>query len=131
MSVEAVRAKYPEASPWLENGEISRDKVARYVQAEQADMDASLKAGQDVHLIIERHQAAMDRHLSGWSEHDRLNLLTIYSQESTAQINASTASIVESNKNLEHQQKSMKAGAYGMVIAFAVILIIIYISTGR
>ncbi|RMV28990.1 hypothetical protein ALP12_01759 [Pseudomonas savastanoi pv. phaseolicola] len=131
MSVEAVKFSCPESNPWLENGEISREKVRKYICAENADMDAGLLAGHDVNQIIERHQAMIDSYLSGWSDQDRLNFQTIYSQECIVSIEQVTAETVAKTKKIVGRQKSMRAGAYGMVFAFAVVLVIIYISTGR
>ena len=131
MSVEAVKFSHPESCPWLENGEVSRERVRKYILAERADLDASLLAGQDVNDIIARHQTMIDGYLSGWSDQDRLSFLTIYSQECTASIEHVTTETAARTEKMVGQQKSMRAGAYGMVFAFAVILVIIYISTGR
>uniref|UniRef100_A0AAU6W417 Uncharacterized protein n=1 Tax=Pseudomonas phage Aurca01 TaxID=3138527 RepID=A0AAU6W417_9VIRU len=131
MSVEALKFSHSESNPWLEDGDISREKVRKYIFDERKDLDAGLLAGQDVHEIIERHQARIDGYLSGWREQDRLNFLTMYSQECTLSIDQVTAECVAKTKKIVGQQKSTRAGAYGMVFAFAVILVIIYISTGR
>ncbi|MBM0140209.1 hypothetical protein [Pseudomonas cannabina] len=131
MSVEAVKFSHPEANPWLENGEISREKLRKYICTERADMDARLLAGQDVNQIIARQQAMIDGYLSGWSDQDRLNFQTIYSQECIVSIEQATAETVAKTKKIVEQQNSIRAGAYGIVFMFAVILVIIYISTGR
>ncbi|UBT78812.1 hypothetical protein LCH33_002177 [Pseudomonas amygdali] len=131
MSAEAIKFSPTEYNPWLEDGEISREKVRKYIIDERKDLDAGLLAGQDVHEIIARHQARIDGYLSGWSEQDRLNFLTIYSQECAVSIEQATDESVAKTKKIVAQQKSMRAGAYGIVFAFAVILVIIYISTGR
>ncbi|WP_288077740.1 hypothetical protein [Pseudomonas sp.] len=122
MSSTAASGSMREKNPWLEDGQISREKVRAYIQAEQANMANRLALGEDMHLVICSQQARLESYLGGWSEDDRIQFHTIYAQEFTSILNESTLATKAQTQKIIDEQNSMKAGGYAVVAVFAVIL---------
>jgi len=122
MSASYQTETLAEKNPWMDNGELSRDKIREYIVAERAEVDTRMALGEDAALIIDGQQKRITQYLEGWSAENKLLFSTIYSQEMTKLIDESSARIMQQTKTLTDQQNALKASGYAWVIAFSVVL---------
>lgn len=129
MSEAATGGTIKEANPWLENGQFSREKIRAYIQSENADMSTRLALGESAESVVSSQQGKIDSYLSEFSEADRMTFHTIYSQEFTSSLNASTLATKAKTQQMLDQQNAIKAGGYAVVAVITIMLIIFIVAT--